>query len=249
MGIIWLECLAGLLIALDFPPSWIAIYSVFFSFTVPIVFWFSIRTRFIESFRVPVLEKSLNRFKKNDDVFQNLMANQPVVETGKFENETRFGDAEAPIEITLVSNPKCGPCAHAYKTLEAFPELFKNKVSIKHRFMVRPLKNGSSSYQMLSHLFSLKLSGQESDFRAALSSWFSVSGEADVEKWRKAFPLNEEADQTKVQEAINQHYQLCREAGITATPAIFINNKKLPQEFSIQDLIFQIRRMIKKQPF
>jgi uncharacterized membrane protein len=248
MGIVWLECLAGLLIVTDFSFSWMGIYSVFLSFTVPIVFWLSVRMRFIESFRVPAFEKNLNRFKKSDQVFQNLLANQPVVETGNFENETLFGDAETPIEIALVSNPMCGPCAHAHKTLEAFPELFKNKVSIKYRFMVTPVKNGSVAYQTLSYLFSLELSGQESDFRAALSSWFSALEEADVEKWRKAFPLKDEVDQTKVHEAINQHYQWCREAGIKATPTVFINGKKLPEEFSIQDLKFQIRRMVEQLP-
>ena len=246
MAVFGLECLVSYFGVLDFQISWVAVYTMFIAFVLPLIFWITVRKRFMESFNLPALEKNLNRFIKSEQVFQSLLLNQQVTETGNFEIETILGKVKAPIVITMVTNPTCGPCGRTHKILESFLELFENEVSIKYRFMVNPNDNLSASHQVINHLISLQLTDQESEFQSAMSNWFSRTGEKDLKKWKNDYPLKTMTDDATVHEIINQHYQWCKKSGITATPTVFINGKLMPEEFSIQDLKFQIRKMVEQ---
>jgi hypothetical protein len=114
--------------------------------------------------------------------------------------------------------------------------------------MARPTESQSLPNQMLSHLFNLKLADPGGDFHGALSAWFSMGNTPDIEKWKNVYPVKGEIDQANVHEMISQHHQWCMDNQIKATPTIFINGKQLPVEFSINDLKFQIRRMVEQIP-
>jgi len=63
-------------------------------------------------------------------------------------------------------------------------------------------------------------------------------------KWLAKYPvsaLNEET--AKVDSILQHHANWFKQAHITATPALIINEKKYPEEYTMGDLKFQIRKL------
>ena len=245
MGVLWLEFAAHVLVGDDsISSSWISLSIVFIGFSLPLVFWLSVRQSFLDSLRVPALKRNLNRFLKSERVFQKLLEDQPTIDAGTFSHELQAGAANAPITITVISNPTCGPCAVAHFLIEDLLERFEGKLKIVYRFAINGKDTRSVPYIVLNHLIEMKLDAySDHKIAKALSSWYAW-GKSDIDKWKIENPISKGHDQSIIKEAIQGHITWCILAGINATPTILINGKKLPEEFSLKDLKFQIRKLL-----
>jgi uncharacterized membrane protein len=248
MLVIWLEVisLVPLLSSVSFEIKSLLISGV--GFSLPLVFWLSVRHQFMEGYRLPNLERSLNRFKRSEQVFQALLAKQPTVEVGNFIHEIKTGNAEAPIAITLVSNPNCGPCSAAHAAIEDLIECFEDKIKVNFRFTVNPNQPDSNSTKMVRHLIALALTDSNKCMQA-LSAWYIQGGRQDINQWINKYPapsLN--GKESKVKEILSEHSNWCLKAGITATPTLFINGKKYPEEYALSELKFLIRKLLEAIP-
>jgi uncharacterized membrane protein/thiol-disulfide isomerase/thioredoxin len=227
-------------IVLDFK----SISVLFMSFSLPLVFWLSVRKRFIDSFKVPTLQRNLNRFLKSDRVFQKLLEDQPAMEIGQFANELQSGSSDAPVQLVVVSNPLCGPCAYTHSILENLNDAQEEKINIIFRFTVNTSETITVSYQMLESLFSIRKQESNEKAVAALSGWYQANG--NLESWKKQFSLQHQSKNDAIHEILKEHEQWCARVGIQKTPTIIINGKILPEEFSVTDLKFQLRKLAEK---
>jgi uncharacterized membrane protein len=130
---------------------------LFIGFFLPLIFWLSIRKQFIYSLNVPNLQRNLNRFLKSERIFQKLLEDQPDMEMGQFTHELNSGMPDAPIQLVVVSNPQCGPCAYTHSILENLKDALNEKVNIVYRFTANTSDKSTVSYQMLESLFSRPL--------------------------------------------------------------------------------------------
>jgi uncharacterized membrane protein len=244
MGILWLEFVTHLLGGSSISLSWIGLSVAFVGFSIPLVFWLSIRQSFLDSLRLPTLERKLTRFLKSDRVFQKLLADQPFIDVGTFYNEIQSGSVDAPVTITAISNPVCGPCAFAHFALEDLLERFEGKLKIVYRFVINGEDTQSVAYKMLHHLIEMKLDGySEHQVTKAISSWYTW-GKSNIERWKAENTISEVQDQLLIKEVVEQHLAWCSSVGFNTTPTILINGKKLPEQFSIKDLKFQLRKLV-----
>lgn len=243
MGILWIEFGARLLIGTSITPSWNSLSMAFAGFSLPLIFWLSARQSFLDALRVPALERNLNRFLKSVRVFQKLLEDQPVIDIGTFYHELQAGAVDAPVSITVISNPVCGPCAVAHFVLEDLFERFEGRLKIVYRFAVNSGNTQSLAYEMLYHLIEMKLAGySEYEVTKAISSWYTW-GKSDINKWKTENPISEETDRIMINAVVEQHFAWCSSASIKNTPTILINGRNLPDEFSLKDLKFQIRKL------
>lgn len=67
----------------------------------------------------------------------------------------------------------------------------------------------------------------------ALDDWY-LSDKKDYQSFAKKYPMNGELKQQEKQ--IEEMDKWCKEAQITGTPTFFINGKKLPDTYSINEL-------------
>jgi hypothetical protein len=181
MLIVWLEVFA-LYPWTGFSFSTTALIILLISFSLPVVFWLAVRERFIDSFRIPNLERSLSRFTRSDRIFQTVLANQPTVDLENFEHEISIGNSDAPVTITLISNPACGPCAVAHAAVEDLLSRFEDRVKVNFRFTFNANEPGSESTRMVRHLIALSLADQAFCMKA-LSDWYLLGGKRDLKKW------------------------------------------------------------------
>jgi len=187
MAVFWIEFIAHLILGDLVNMNWNSLSIAFVGFSIPLIFWLSVRQQFLDSFKLPRVRRSLNRFLKSERAFQRLLEDQPEIEIGKFSNELQVGVGEAPITITIVSNPVCEPCAYAHSVVEDLLEQFEGKIKVVFRFAINPSDAKSVSYEMLSHLMALLLTTSSEKPIEALSNWYVKNGKSNVKKWKKEY--------------------------------------------------------------
>lgn len=222
-----------------------SIFIALFGFSIPLIFWLAARQPIMDSFALPNLERRLNRFLKSDKIFQTLLQTQPSVSMGKLTHPIVAGAENPPIKLTIVSSPTCAPCAAAYFASEALLNNFSDKLSVEYRFLVRA-DDDSISTKMVRHLVALSLTKSEEEVSQALSQWYMENGKGNFEKWSAAYPIKVMPSERLIDSIINEQFNWCLQAGIKATPTIFINDKTMPEEFSFGDLKFQLRNLSEK---
>lgn len=247
MVIIWLEAISvtSFLSISSFSKFSMAIS--FVGFAMPTIFWLTVRHRLIESLHIPNLERSLSRFTYSDRIFQSLLAIQPTVDLEGFKNEIALGKIDAPIIITVISNPVCGPCAAAYAATEDLFSQFKDRIRINYRFSFNLSEPDSDQTKMVRHLIELALADPDHGVKA-LSAWYLKNGKRNIKNWMLDYPTPMLVDQVKVDRILSQHADWLKKAGIKTTPTIVINSKTYPKEYTVADLKFQIRKMLESIP-
>lgn len=210
---------------------------------VPVGVWFSIRQHFIDSLRVVPLENTLLKFTRSSEIFQSLLARQDMVDIGHFEHELELGRSNAPIQIILVTNPTCGPCRLADHVVNDLLSEHSESISVIFRFAIDARKRSDTSYSVANHLVKISLSNSTS-LAAAMHGWYLGGAKNGVENWKACFPVESEPSDEFVGRILDRHANWCKQHGITATPTILINGKRIPVEYTISDLRYQISKLV-----
>ncbi len=222
-----------------------AILLVSVCFTALLIPWLLLRSSSLSSLKVEVLQRKLLQFTKNHEVFQHLLHTKSVIGVSYLPYEISRPSPDSQIHIVLVTNPTCQPCVRAHAILENLVEHFDPKINLVHRFSINPNTKHLLANKMLQHLFAVLISVGSDEADKALSDWFK-SGQYDFEQWKKKFPYKESTSSMEVESLLSSHYHWCQNAGITKTPTILINGRTLPEQYTINDLSYQIMRMIEK---
>ena len=246
MVVFWLE-----FFSLNYHFQWPVIstsslFIVLLSFSIPLLFRLAARQPIIDSFQLPNLERKLNRFLKSDRIFQTLLEAQPVVSMGKLRHPVVAGAANPHINLTIVSSPTCGPCAATHFVLESLLSNFSDKLSVNYRFLVPAKEDNSISTKVAKHVIALSLKRPMEEVIKALSNWYLGRYKDNFEKWAEFHSSESTPDKELIDSMLSEQVNWCLQAGVHATPTIFINNKKMPEEFSVNDLKFQVRKLIEK---
>jgi Thioredoxin len=217
--------------------------ATFVGFSLPIIFWLSVRQRFLDSFKLPTVERDLNRFLKSEHVFQKLLESQACIDFTLSPHDIQIGNSEMDFNVLVVSNPHCRPCGQAHAVLTDLIEKFEGQLNVIFRFLINPNDRESESYLMLRHLFALRSKYSSDIVLKALSAWYRNDGRSNFEKWKEDFPVSHKIDDDVSNMVVNQAIWAINQA-IKATPTIFINKKKLPDGFSVIDLTYHISRQL-----
>lgn len=178
----------------------------------------------------------LNEFKMKDGVFETLLKKQPYYSVNRLDSNLIWGNPNAQIGITVLTNPHCEPCAEVHKQLNELLEKEGNRIYIQYIF------SAFSNELLLSNRFLIAAYFQSDRKQATTiySDWF------EKEKYRPLafferydFLLNTE----DIQLEIENHFRWRMHNRLVATPVILINGYKLPPEYSIQDLGYKINEM------
>ncbi len=248
MAIIWLEVLALTPLIPSFSFGFRAMIISFTSYSLPLVFWLVVRERFIDSHRIPNLEHTLYKFTRSEQVFQSLLSLQPETNMDELTHEIRTGNKEAPLTLTMVSNPVCGPCSTAHAAIEDLLDRFEDRVKVNFRFTVNSIEEDSVSNKMVRHIISLSLT-EPNKCRRALSDWFLHGGRKDFDRWIEKNPVGElNGKEMEVDLILKEYANWFIKAGIAETPTLLINGRKYMDEYTLSDLKFQIRKLLESIP-
>jgi protein-disulfide isomerase/uncharacterized membrane protein len=226
---------AQALIALRLPASPIPFSSIFAFALILAIFsmaLFSIKEVLKQNVRNKVKLAELKKWKLDAGLFMAQWKQGQEVDSSIWQDDLILGHPDAPVQITVACNPYCGPCAKAHKKLETLLDQHINKVKVQIRFTFS-LDNQmdrriSAAKAILQKAHTLK---DNTQLRDMLTDWFNwMDDNRWSEKWKPDPAV--EVDQNLI-----QHNFWIKENHITSTPTFFINGKKMPGRYSLDDLM------------
>jgi protein-disulfide isomerase len=178
---------------------------------------------------VEYLKQEINSLKTNEAVFKALLKNQPYFETSRSDSQILFGNPDAVLRITILTNPYCNPCAGMHKRVDKFLKETKGKICVQYVFA-----SFDSALDFANkYLNAVYLEKGKEAAMQIFSDWFE-KGKLLKEDFFKDFHLN--IDNPAVEIEFQKHEAWRKKTQIRATPTVLVNGYQLPDNYRIEDL-------------
>ena len=138
---------------------------------------------------------------------------EPVINYNPISNKI-----EADNKITIITNLNCSECARLHKKLKGINNVEKNIILVNH-YGDKEGENASFKIIAIMEQHGWDMAMNE------MSNWFnnkSVSQEIEITKEN----IN----------TLKKHIEYCEKIGVRETPSVYLNDKKMPEIYNIEDL-------------
>ncbi len=219
------------LISSTFSPPREGIGEAAFSLLLPVVCWYFLRPLLLAAKDAPIYNAAYKRLLYNPEIFNGLLQQQAAAPDGWQQLGINIGNPNATKTIIKVCNPYCGPCAKAHPVLE---EIVKHNtdINVKVIFTATNSENDRAG-KPVKHLLAIAAKQNLQITEQAIDDWY-MADKKDYEVFAGKYPMNGEL---KEQESkLDLMKKWCDDAEITHTPTIFINGRRLPETYSIDEL-------------
>lgn len=240
-GLFWVQALFSFFIlfeANDISTSfdWKNLPLLAIAYLFPTIIWLYAKPLFKVAQQVVPLKAELNKFKFNVETFKNLLQIQKQYVGTLPKTTIALGNPNAVLQITMVSNPFCSPCAKAHQFLEEWIRKGMDfKLNIIYTFS---MKEEDRQKHFFNHLTAI---AKKSTYAIAevLQDWYSVDYQK-LDKWKEKYPIaNNEEDKIELLEQINW----CKLNEINGTPTFYINGYQLPGNYKLKDLKYVLMNL------
>jgi len=175
------------------------------------------------------IKQEINSIKADEEVFKTLLTQQPSYEVSHADSQIIFGNPDADLQITILTNPFCNPCARMHKRVENFLKETKENVCIQYIFSsFKPDLDFANKY-----LIAACLGKAKATFRKIISDWFE-KGKPLKEEFFKDLHLD--MNNPDIETEFQKHEAWKAKTQLRATPTILVNGYKLPDNYKIEDL-------------
>lgn len=163
-------------------------------------------------------------------VLDHLLKTSSPLDVTPWEHEIQLGNKDAALQITVVSNPFCGPCGEAHRKLDELLDIYN--VGLQVRFVLNAADAHDKRTKVVRHILQNLDSRQDDKIhcREVLNTWYS---NPKLEQFEGHYPERSEVDVTST---LIQHDQWAKYARVKQTPTILINGYSYPEPYRIQDL-------------
>jgi len=182
-----------------------------------------------EGNQVGQLRQEINSIKASEEVFRTLLTQQPFYETGMSDSQILFGNPDAQLRITILTNPFCNPCAKMHARVANLLKETKENVCIQYIFSAF---NESLEYANRCFIAIYMEKGKAAAWQL-YSDWFE-RGKALKEAFFNDLHLDMSNPAIEVE--FQKHASWKEKTLLRATPAITVNGYKLPDNYKIEDL-------------
>lgn len=211
---------------------------------VGIIGWLPGKKLLTEKLKLEYEKWELQRFKNNIDIFSAILSKQRKVDTYPWEYDLQIGNRAGAVQIIVVCNPYCGPCASAHEVFHKLVEVDKD-LGLTIRFAINTSNKEDKKTKVVEYIYQLvetkrgliKVKELENYQRTILYDWFKCM---DFTKYKSQYPLTKEI---LVHKILEQHEKWGNDSNIIATPTIFVNGYELPKNYCFEDLAAISRRL------
>jgi uncharacterized membrane protein/protein-disulfide isomerase len=195
----------------------------------PTIAWLGLKPILKQRQYSSLYRAAYNRLQYNPDIFQSLLKLQNKVDTGWQDLGIDLGNPEANNTVVKVCQPYCGPCSKAHPKLE---ELIKVNQNVKLK-IIFTTTNKDKSAVVVKHLLAIAGEGNAKKTQEALDRWY-LAEKKDYNSFASSYPLNDALKNNSYQlEAMSEW---CKKNEIFATPTIFVNGYRIPDNYDIEQL-------------
>jgi hypothetical protein len=207
-----------------------------------ILFWYFIKQFFVNNQNLIKLQKDVNQFKKDENIFNTLLQQQKSIEEIAVEHKIILGNPNANFEITFVSNPYCNPCAEMHKKLKALLNDERDYLKLNIIYTVSANEKEPKN-KVINNLISIYKTNGALAVETAMEEWYST-GFKNSEQW---FNKYQSITNQNITDTMEAHRIWCDENAVTHTPMLFINNYQYLNEYNFNDLQHFIHLAAKQQ--
>ena len=181
-----------------------------------------------EKGRIRAVQK-YRALKANSKVANALIENGECYETSLEDSSILFGNTEAKMRVTILSNPHCNPCARMHKHVENLLRLSGGEICIQYIFSSFNENLEDSNRYLIFCYFEY---GQD-EALSKFADWYLK----DKFNYEKVVKKNAAHIHTiKIEREMERHREWRNRTSLIETPTILVNGYKLPDEYEIEDL-------------
>ncbi len=167
--------------------------------------------------------------KADGDVAKALFEKSEYYETSLSDSSIIFGNPNAKIRITILSNPHCNPCARMHERVEKLLVMEENGICVQYIFSSFNDELGDSSR----YLIFCYLNNSKDKALYKFAQWYAK----DKFNYKTVIAREEELIHTEmIEEEMEKHRMWRERTSLTATPTILVNGYKLPDEYELEDV-------------
>jgi uncharacterized membrane protein len=193
--------------------------------------WYLLKPVLLAAKAAPGYNAAYKRLLYNPETFNSLLQQQATAPDGWQQLGINIGNPNAKNTIIKVCNPYCSPCAKAHPVLEEIVKHNKD-INVKVIFTASSDENDRAS-KPVKHLLAIAAKQNLQITEEALDDWY-MADKKKYEIFAAKYPMNGELNEQTTK--LDLMKQWCDAAEIAATPTIFINGKRLPETYSIEQL-------------
>lgn len=232
-AILWLSFIAFCGFGIIAMPLWnfydIVIAASFY--VIPLLAVNLLLPKLSEALKVEKLTQEFASLRLKDEVFLTYLKLQPRYDVDKNTSRIIFGNPNAELLVTILTNPHCNPCARMHKRIEALLNDFGEKMCIQYVFSSFNEEMESSGQFLtaiyLNHIDDMKF------VKYCYNDWF-LDGKNNRDEF--FIKYKEDADGEVVRNEYNKHIHWREQTKIRATPTILVNGYELPDNYVVEDL-------------
>ena len=167
--------------------------------------------------------------KANEWVAKALFEHGQYYETSPEDSSIVFGNPNANMRVTILSNPHCNPCARMHLEVERLLDISRDSICVQYIFVFFNESLDDSSRFLISCYDAAHLDTT----RKIYSEWYA--GEKD--NYEKIIKQHNATIHTeKVENEFLKHVEWRKKTGVVATPTVLVNGHILPKEYELEDL-------------
>lgn len=203
-------------------------------FIVPGAIWLLIRP-LIDREKELIKSTAVSRqFYLSPQLLETHLKKQPNVDVSPWKEDFQIGNAEAPLQLVVVSSHFCEPCSETHEILKGLVTKRKH-IGITIRFLFDGSEREGRKATVVRHMLQYALSNKNFlddslQVEEMIATWYKVM---DIEKFRQLYPVTEFVD---VEDLLDKQHVWAERAEIQYTPTILINGYRLDRPFSQTDL-------------
>jgi uncharacterized membrane protein len=212
--------------------QWVrSLIAISFCILLPIIIWYLVKPIFLAAKAASGYTGAYKRLLYNPEIFNSLLQQQTTAPDGWQHLGINIGNPNAATTILKVCNPYCGPCAKAHSVLE---EIIKHNANVQLKIIFTATNNENDiTNKPAKHLLAIAAKENSQLNAQALDDWY-LANKKDYDVFAGKYPMNGELKEQD--EKIELMSKWCNDGEITATPTFFINGKRLPETYNINEL-------------
>lgn len=184
-----------------------------------------------------------NRFMRNYEIFRNtLLASDKTNYEPLSSGNLVVGNENAPLKITLVTNPFCGYCKEAHAVIKEILKKHKDSLCVDFRFNFNVEDDNEPSKKVHQKLVRIYYDNGQEAFMKALHLWFENKDESQLIVSEKSTITD-----LKISEILQEQYTMNQANEISFTPAITINQYPYPKMYDRKELVHFINDLLEDE--
>jgi uncharacterized membrane protein len=202
------------------------------AYFLPVSLWVIVKQQVFGAKEGEETKRRFKRFKNNAEVFNSLLLKQIPIKNNTEGLGITLGNPNAENVLIKVCNPYCGPCARSFPQLGILLAC-GNKWRAQIIFTAKADQNDYRALPVAHFFEIISQDGSDGNILEVLADWYNAKNK-DYEAFAQKYPVTVDFERHKPKLAAMEDW--CDQEDIRFTPTYYVNGRRLPENYEIEDL-------------